>query len=61
MQGNPMITAAFLRERAAYYRQLAETPEIQDHADDLRALAAAFERDAVEFEQLKMIWPDLKD
>jgi hypothetical protein len=56
-----MITAAYLRERAAYYRQLAETPGMQDHADDLRALAAAFERDAVEFEQLQVLWPDKKD
>jgi hypothetical protein len=46
-----MITAAYLRERAEYYRKLAEAPEMSALAADLRVLARAFEGDAAALEQ----------
>ena len=46
-----MITPTYLRERAAYYRELAETEEMRAHREDLRALARAFDRDAEKLER----------
>ena len=54
-----MITATYLRERAAYYRQMAEEPDMLKHAESLRALAAAFARDADKIEVLH--WAAVKE